>query len=178
MLTIDTREPKTLIRNLVYTVNGAAPTLPKSWQGVGEWRDGKCAVRALPYGDFLIQTPKDHLIIERKAAQDLLSTYVKKKVGDGGQLVSRLRWQLAGCAAGFPTRVALLVEGTLEEQHTTGFTIANGYLRQVKFQAVQRLLLDLQYEGYKLIRTADTADTVSTIASLHNSLRNPIKELV
>lgn len=169
MLYLDTRESKKLVRSIITAVEGSCPKPPIKWEGHLPWSVGRCIVRTLPYGDYFIGGVNP-LLIERKEVKDLISTYIKKKATGTGGYMSRLRWQLEGCASQAPGRAALLVEGTLEEEPMSGFTIANGFLRQVKFQSIQRLLLDLQQEGYMVIRTATTSETVATIAALHRSL--------
>lgn len=164
MITIDTREPKGLVAAVGRRIEPQLPPLPRSWAGRVPWSHGAVTVAKLDFGDYWIEGPGG-LLIERKEVKDLVSTYTTRVDG-----TSRLRRQLAGCADRCEN-VALLVEGTLEEDDLTGFVLANGHLRQVRFQSIVRLLVDLQREGTLVIRTASDSETVATIAGLHRSLR-------
>lgn len=131
-------------------------------------RSVSITVEGLDTNDYLIGHVDGRWPVERKTVNDLLNTYVTRRTTPRRE--SRLRWQLRKGQSRYD-RVILLVEGSLVEDPLTGYCIADGQFRKIKYRTVQRLLVDLQRESVVVVRTFDMAETVAVLLALHDSFR-------
>lgn len=123
-------------------------------------------VEPLREGDYHVRFEGlEVLPVERKTANDLLSSMTTRAKGDLNE--SRLENQLRRCMEKYG-RVILLQEGMIWPSFDPGYCVAGNKPRHIPYVAVQAMLLKVQRElGAKYLITVDREATIQTLHWLH-----------